>query len=156
LAAAFVELGFADVSVYRASGNVAFSTRAANEGALARRIERGLQASLGYAVPTFVRSAAHIAQIAALAPFPAAAVRASSGKLHVALLPAAPAAATAREALALATREDRLALEGRELYWLPRGRMIESGLDLQLLERLVGPWTLRTKATIEGIAAKLA
>ena len=155
LAAAFSKLGLAEVSVYRASGNVAFRTRAGNEQALARRIERGLQASLGYAVPTFVRSAQHIADIAALAPFPAAAVRASTGKLHVALLPREAPKDAVRETLALASEEDRLALVGRELYWLPSGRMIESTLDLRALEALVGPWTMRTKATIEGMHAKL-
>jgi uncharacterized protein (DUF1697 family) len=156
LAAAFAELGLTDVLVYRASGNVAFRARGGSDAALAARIERGLQSSLGYAVPTFVRSAEEIAAIAALAPFPAAAVSASTGKLHVALLPREPKAAITRDALAHATDEDRLALDGRELYWLPRGRMIESGLDLRALEDLVGPWTMRTKATVEGMAAKLS
>jgi hypothetical protein len=32
--------------------------------------------------------------------------------------------------------------------------MLDSGLDLQQLERLVGPWTMRTKATIEQLAAR--
>jgi uncharacterized protein (DUF1697 family) len=156
LAAAFTALGFAEVSPYRASGNVAFQTRATDERALARRIERGLEASLGYAVPTFVRTAAHMTQIAARAPFPAAAVDASTGKLQVALLPREPAQTVAREARSLASAEDMLAMDGSELYWLPSGRMIESELDLKRLEALVGPWTMRTKATIEGMASKLS
>lgn len=155
LAAAFARLGFDDARLYRASGNVAFGARATGERALARRIERGLKDTLGYAVPTFVRPASQIAHIASLAPFPAAAVGRSTGKLHVALLPGEPAADVAREALALADGDhDRLSFDGCELYWLPRARMIDSALDLHQLEELVGPWTMRTKATIEGMFAK--
>jgi uncharacterized protein (DUF1697 family) len=155
LGMAFAGLGFTDVRVYRASGNVAFETsRATASTALARRIERGLADALGYAVPTFVRSAAEVGRIAAETPFPAPAVSASEGKLHVAFLPRPPAAVAAREVLALGSEQDRLALGTRELYWLPRGRMLDSGLDLRRAEELVGPWTMRTKATIAGMAAK--
>ena len=42
----------------------------------------------------------------------------------------------------------------RELYWLPSGRMLETTLDLKAIERLLGPLTMRTKNTVEQIAAK--
>ena len=51
-------------------------------------------------------------------------------------------------------RRTRLAIRGGELYWLPSGGMIDSELDLKALEALVGPWTMRTKGTIEQIAEK--
>ena len=56
---------------------------------------------------------------------------------------------------ALATGEDRLAFGDRELYWLPSGGMRDAALDLQAIERLVGPTTMRTKGTMERLAAKL-
>jgi uncharacterized protein (DUF1697 family) len=56
--------------------------------------------------------------------------------------------------LAEASDEDRLAIGGRELYWLPSGRMSDSELDLKLLEAVLGPWTMRTLGTIEQIVAK--
>jgi hypothetical protein len=81
-------------------------------------------------------------------------VRASTGKLHVALL-ATPASARAQgEVLSLGGDGDRLAFGERELYWLPSGGMLESELDLKAVERLLGAMTLRTKGTIELICAR--
>lgn len=79
---------------------------------------------------------------------------AAGRKLHVALLEELPKDAVAEQVLALATDDDRLAFGARELYWLPRGLMMDSGLELRELERLVGGWTMRTKGTIERIAAR--
>lgn len=56
--------------------------------------------------------------------------------------------------LALATDEDLLAIEGRELYWLPSGGLLESNLDLKAIEALLGADTRRTMGTVEQIAAK--
>ena len=70
------------------------------------------------------------------------------------MLPDAPSKLARKEALGMATDEDRLAIEGSELYWLPSGGMSESDLDLKTLESELGPWTMRTMGTIEQIAAK--
>ena len=56
--------------------------------------------------------------------------------------------------LALASDEDLLAIEGRELYWLPSGGLLESDLDLKAIESRVGADTRRTMGTVEQIAAK--
>jgi uncharacterized protein (DUF1697 family) len=154
LCKAFAALGLSDVHAFRASGNVAFSAPEMAPGALAELIGDGLHAALGYAVPTHVRSAAELAELVAARPFPPAAVRASEGKLHVAMFAAQPSAALRKQVLALATDDDRLAVGARELFWLPRGRLTDSLLDLKRLEGLLGPWTMRTKATIEQLAAK--
>jgi hypothetical protein len=69
-------------------------------------------------------------------------------------LPGAPGRRVRKEALGLATDEDRLAIEGSELYWLPSGGISESDLDLKTLEAELGPWTMRTIGTVEQIAAK--
>lgn len=65
-----------------------------------------------------------------------------------------PSAAAKKKALALSTEEDRLAIEGRDLYWLPSGGMSESELDLKTLAALLGPMTIRTKGTVDQIVAK--
>jgi uncharacterized protein (DUF1697 family) len=149
----FEALGFADVACFRASGNVVFAAKG-NETKLTGQIESGLGEALGYKVPVFLRSAAELSALAAHEPFDAAAVEASKGKLQVALLPKKPAAKARKAALAEANAEDRLALEGRELYWLPSGGISESDLDLKTIEAAVGPWTMRTMGTIEQIVAK--
>jgi uncharacterized protein (DUF1697 family) len=155
LMAEFVALGFADVATFRASGNVVFDAGGErDEGALAERIEVGLEKALGYAVPVFLRSCAEVREIAARKPFDARAVAKSEGKLQVSLLGAKPSAKAKREAVALATDDDLLAIEGRELYWLPSGGISESELDLKTIGALLGPDTIRTIGTIEQIAAR--
>jgi uncharacterized protein (DUF1697 family) len=155
LRAAFERLGFEAVATFRASGNVVFaSAKGGGEKALRRRIEGALAEDLGYEVVVFLRSAREVAAIAAREPFDPKAVAASKGKLQVSLLMEKPSAAARGKALALATDEDRLAIEGRELYWLPSGGTIDSTLDLKAIEKALGPDTRRTMGTIEQIAAK--
>jgi uncharacterized protein (DUF1697 family) len=147
-------MGFAEVSTFRASGNLVLATDRADEVSLTHHLESGLAEALGYEVPVFLRSDSDLRAIAGAEPFDARATAASRGKLQVALLRKRPTAAARRRALALATSEDRLAIENRELYWLPSGGMSESDLDLKALEGLLGPTTIRTMGTIEQIAAR--
>lgn len=150
----FESLGFADVVCFRASGNVVFSAGEGDEMTLAVRIEAGLKESLGYAVPVFLRSAAELGSIAEREPFEASLVGASKGKLQVVFLFGAPTKAQRRDALDLATDDDRLAIDGRELYWLPSGGMSESELDLKAIGAALGLTTIRTKGTVDQIVAK--
>ena len=154
LRAQFEALGFESVATFRASGNVVFESDGASETRLQRRIEEGLEQGLGYAVPTFIRSAKELREIAASEPFDPAEVAASQGKLQVALLAAAPSKADRKRALEMATDEDRLAFGKRELLWLPGGGISDSKLDVRALEELTGTWTMRTMGTIEQLAAR--
>jgi uncharacterized protein (DUF1697 family) len=155
LRAEFEALGFDEVAAFRASGNVIFGAgRTGDEGKLTQQIERGLGESLGYEVTTFLRSCVEVRKIAAHEPFDAELVARSEGKPQVSLLGKAPTAKQKHEVLAFATDRDRLAIEGRELYWLPSGGILESELDLQAITALLGPDTRRTTGTIEQIAAK--
>jgi uncharacterized protein (DUF1697 family) len=151
----FEEMGLKQVATFRASGNVIFADPSgAKEEDLAARVEADLDARLGYDVPVFLRSMKEVAAIAAHQPFDPKAVERSRGKLQVSLLKATPSAAQRRKVLALATDSDLLDLRGRELYWLPSGGLLESGLDLKAIERELGSDTRRTMGTIEQIAAK--
>ena len=150
----FEKLGFDEVATFRASGNVIFAASGGGEKGLTERIEAELGKGLGYEVPVFLRSGAEVREIATRQPFDPKLVEASDGKLQVSLLRKAPSAKARRKALALATDEDLLAIEGRELYWLPSGGMLDSGLDLKGIDALLGPDTRRTMGTIEQIAAK--
>ncbi len=151
----FGAMGFAEVATFRASGNVIFAADGAEpEAEMAARVEAELDARLGYDVPVFLRSAAEVAAVVAAEPFAADLLAASNGKLQVQFLAGQPPAAAKREALALAGDEDRLAIAGRELYWLPSGGISESELDLKAIERALGPGTTRTMGTVAQIAAK--
>ena len=150
----FEALGFEDVATLRASGNVIFGADGGSESALTQKIEAGLGDALGYEVPVFLRSCAEVAKIAGEAPFEAKLVAASKGKVQVTLLAKKPPAAARKRALALSTDEDRLEIDGRELYWLPSGGISESDLDPKAIDAALGGGTMRTMGTIEQIAAK--
>lgn len=155
LKAEFEQLGFEQVATFRASGNVVFEVGGrAGEASLAKKIEAGLAGGLGYDVPVFLRSAAEVTIIAGQQPFPKKRVEASKGKVQVSLLARAPSAKARKDVLALGSEEDLLAIEGRELYWLPGGGLLESELDLKAIEQALGKDTRRTMGTIEQIAAK--
>jgi uncharacterized protein (DUF1697 family) len=153
----FEEIGFEEVATFRASGNVIFSSAGREgEGKLAERVEAELGERLGYDVPVFLRSIKEVEAIAAAEPFAPKLVAKAKGKLQVSLLKKNPSAAAKKKALALATDEDLLAIEGRELYWLPSGGISESDLDLKALDAVLGAGTIRTMGTIEQIAAKFS
>jgi uncharacterized protein (DUF1697 family) len=155
LKAEFERLGLLDVATFRASGNVVFgAVEKESRAALTERVEAGLLDGLGYDVPVYLRSGAETVAIASQEPFAAKDVAASKGKLQVTMLRGKPSAAACKKALALSGDDDRLAIAGSELYWLPSGGVSETELDLKAVERALGPGTQRTMGTVEQIAAK--
>jgi uncharacterized protein (DUF1697 family) len=146
----FEELGAEEVATFRTSGNVVFEA----PRDMVRDLEPHLEKALGHEVVIFLRTASEVKEIAAHEPFPAKDVDASKGKLQVSLLERKPTAATRKKALALATDQDLLTFGKRELYWLPSGGTMESELDRKTLDELLGPTTMRTKGTVELLAAR--
>jgi uncharacterized protein (DUF1697 family) len=154
LTESFERAGLGDVACFRTSGNVVFTAGRGGAAKVAERIESALLGDFGFEVPVFLRTEGQVRAIADHEPFDAELVDSSKGKLQVSLLRSKPPAAARKRALALATDEDRLAIEGSELYWLPSGGTQRSALDQRALAELLGPATMRTKGTIEAIAAK--
>jgi uncharacterized protein (DUF1697 family) len=146
----FEGVGAEEVATFRTSGNVVFEA----PGDMTAQIEKALEEALGYDVGVFLRTARELGEIVAYEPFEPAQVEASKGKLQVSMLSATPTAAKRKQVLALATDQDSLAFGKRELYWLPSGGTMESTLDRKAIERLLGPTTMRTKGTVEQLAAK--
>lgn len=64
----FEALGFEDVSTFRQSGNVVFETSVGTDES-GRIVEASLRKSLGYDVPTFVRTAVALRETVDLDPF---------------------------------------------------------------------------------------
>lgn len=155
LRAAFAAVGFVDVATFRTSGNVVFSVAGRTaESRLVRDVEAGLGKAFGFEITVFLRSAVQLRAIAAREPFTERERNGAGGKLQVDLLSKQPTAKAKRAVLAMATAEDRLAIHGRELFWLPQGGTLDSSLDLKAIERLIGPTTMRTMGTVEAIVAK--
>jgi len=150
LKALFEEVGAEQVATFRTSGNVVFEA----PRDMARALEKHLEKALDHEVVIYLRTAKELKEIAAHEPFPAKQVKASKGKLQVSMLEKRPTPATRKKVLALATEQDPLAFGKRELYWLPSGGTMESELDRNEIEKLLGPTTMRTKGTVELLAAK--
>ena len=146
----FEDAGAEEVATFRTSGNVVFEA----PRDMAAKIEKALEATLGYDVGVFTRTASELAEIAEAQPFKPAQLEASKGKLQVSMLSAKPSAAKRKQVLALATDDDPLAFGKRELFWLPSGGTLESALDRKAIDKLLGPTTMRTKGTVEQLAAK--
>ncbi len=155
LRTAFERMGFREVDVYGGSGNVIFTTEPARVVPTAMSIGRRSEPVLGSGVVAFLRTASEVRAIAALEPFDADALAASEGKIEVVILAARPSQQVCAAVLATTTTDDRLVFEDRELYWLPRASPANSALDRDLIARLVGPMTFRTKRTVEQIALRL-
>jgi uncharacterized protein (DUF1697 family) len=154
LRSCFEAIGLEDVATFRTSGNVVFEAARESNAKLCKRIETALEECFGFDVDVFLRSATQLRAIADHQPFPAKLVKASDGKLQVAMLAEKPSGSARKQVLAHATDEDRLVFDDLELYWLPSGMMRDSGLELKAVEKLTGPWTMRTKGTVELLAEK--
>jgi uncharacterized protein (DUF1697 family) len=150
LKALFEEAGAEGVATFRTSGNVVFEA----SSDMTKKLESHLEKALGHDIAIFLRTASELKKMAAREPFPPRELDASKGKLQVLLLSSKPSAAKQKQALALATEEDRLTFGARELYWLPSGGTMESTLDQKALAALIGQATQRTQGTIEQLHAK--
>jgi uncharacterized protein (DUF1697 family) len=154
LRACFEDLGLDGVAVFRASGNVVFESSSRSPAKLSSSIEAGLRETLGYEVPTFLRSSNELLAIASGEPFSKRQLAQTRGRPQVALLLRKPSATARKEVLAMSTSGDRLAIIDRELYWLPRAGTQESQLDLKAIDDQLGSMTMRTMGTIEQLASK--
>jgi len=141
----FEALGLRDVETFIASGNVIFTPRSRDVGALERRIEARLRASLGYEVATFVRTDAEVAAVACHQPFKAAQID-GAGALCVGFLERPLDAAGARALMTFRTEIDDFHAKGREIYWLCRKRQGESTFSNAIMER-----KLKIRSTFRGI-----
>ena len=154
LRALFEELGLDNVETFIASGNVIFKSPLP-EAELQTKIDDHLHASLGYQAEAFLRSTAELAQIAATQPFPESEYTENGAKLHIVFLMAKPNAEAERAVMALRSAKDDFHIDGRELYWLIRGKMTDSTLKgPELGKALGGPTTIRNSNTIRRLVAK--
>ncbi|MEP6911613.1 MAG: DUF1697 domain-containing protein [bacterium] len=151
----FEALGFSNVETFIASGNVIFDSKSKNTRALEKKIEAFLQASLGYAVVTFIRSTDEVATIAGYEPFKVADPNGDRNVLYIAFLADTPAEEAKKKLLSFATENDELHVSGREVYWRSHKKMSESEFSGARLEKILGmPATLRNSTTIKRLGSK--
>jgi uncharacterized protein (DUF1697 family) len=150
----FAAMGFADVETFIASGNVIFRTRSGDAAALERRIEKHLQASLGYPVGAFLRSIPELHEIAQHQPFNVLEGSADKISVYVILLAERLSAAAERKLLTYRSDTDDFAVKGREIYWQCRGSLLDSPFSGTRLEGTAGAATMRNRNTIVRLAKK--
>ncbi len=153
----FEECGFKNVETFIASGNVLFETRSQNAEALLKKIEKHLQTSLGFEVVVFLRNEKELVAMAKYQPFTPAAMKGEDPKLFVGFLANAPAKEAAAGLTSCSDKLNDFRVHGRDLYWLARGNILESGFYGPRLEKTIGMrTTLRNINTVQRLAAKLA
>jgi uncharacterized protein (DUF1697 family) len=150
----FEGLKLTNVSTFIASGNVIFDTADSNSAAIEQRIEAHLHEVLGYAVDTFVRTPFDLAAVAAFRPFATEEIDAPGHTLYVAFLRNALDEANARKLMSFRTTFDDFRVEGRELYWLCRGKMTDSLVSWpQLTKAIATCSTARNVTTVRKLVA---
>ena len=152
----FEETGFTGVATHIASGNVLFTAGRGRAVALEAKIEKALEAGLGWEVTTFLRTPAELAAVVAALPFSPDAVGEAHG-VYVGFLkePLSPE----RHALVhgFRTPGDEFAVTGREVWWLCRSRSSDSDFSGGKLEKALDVRaTFRNLTTVRTIATRLA
>jgi len=150
----FAAMSFSGVETFIASGNVIFDSRSKDAGALERKIEKHLQATLGYEVKTFVRSIPELAAVANYKPFNESEL--NTHTLYVGFVGGNPSDQSKQKLLSCICEVDDLHVHGREVYWLCRAKLMsDSKFSGALTEKILGmPATFRNSTTVRKIAAK--
>jgi uncharacterized protein (DUF1697 family) len=156
LRALFEAMKFRNVETFIASGNVLFDARTDDPGALEQRIEKHLEKALGYKVLTFVRSPGEITACAAYEPFGDPAVLPPMHAMYVGFLKTRPNDGAREKLLGYRTDTDDLQVREREVYWRCVKKLRESLVTGALLEKTLGPATMRNVSTVRKLAAKVA
>ncbi|MEO8030696.1 MAG: DUF1697 domain-containing protein [Gemmatimonadota bacterium] len=121
----FKSVGVSGVESFIASGNLIFDAPTKNAATLQARLETKLEAELGYAVPTFLRTESELKAMAAHQPFKPARQK-TAATMNVGLL-VEPLSAAGIKALAEHnSAADDFVVKGREVFWLCQTKMSES------------------------------
>lgn len=150
----FEEMGFDDVATFIASGNVVFSTRAADRAKLENKISRHLASALGYDVESFVRSEDEVRAIGASEPFAEDVSGATT--VQVCFLREALPAADAAKLKQIRAPTDAFAVNGLELYWLCRVKINEATVwkDERIKAIRFPSFTMRNMTSIRKLIAQ--
>ena len=138
--------GYDDVRTHLQSGNVVL-TSSLSADRLGKKLERELEAGLGFKVEVIVRTRAELARV--IARDPLADVAKDSSRYLVTFLRAKPAANVVRELRALDVAPEQVAVSGREVYsWHPGGLQSSPLAKLLAKTGLSGAGTNRNWRTV--------
>jgi uncharacterized protein (DUF1697 family) len=150
----FEAMGFSNVETFIASGNVIFDSKSKSTKALESKIERALEDNLGYEVTTFIRSIAELAAVARYKPFQDCGE--DGNVLYIGFVTDNPGEESRQRLRSVTTKVDDFHIYGREVYWLCRKKLGESGFPGGAkFEKTLGmAATLRNSTTVVKLALK--
>ncbi len=150
LRATFASLGFANVTSYINSGNVAFDTARAAETKLVAKIEQAIESDFGLRVSVMIRHQGHLDDVLSNNPFTDR--YETPQQMNVLFLRDEIPVEKHNEILALQSDKEFLAIRGREIYLLLLCGFPESLLGRGVIERrLKIPITVRNWRTVERL-----
>lgn len=158
LRALFEELGHTDVWTFIASGNVGFKAPSGSPAELTGAIEAHLGDSLGFDVPTFLRTPTELRKLLEEPPAPPEDWDPEAASHYVLFLDAPPPADLRAELSELGSESDRFTVAGREVHWWTRGRLSDSPLFGSGIERVTRDVrvTSRNVTSLRRLMAKQA
>lgn len=149
-----VALGLRNVETFIASGNVIFDG-SGKAVSIERRIEECLERELGFAVPTFLRTPAEVAAVAAHKPFRGLGPVPPGAMLQVGFLKAPLQAEAHAAVMAFRDAIHDFHVHDREIYWHTRERPAILRITGPKMDRaLRGPVTFRNITTVRRLAEK--
>jgi uncharacterized protein (DUF1697 family) len=149
--------GLSRVETFINSGNVLFDAQPSSPAELEAEIEARLLEALGFATPTFLRSAPQMAELAAIDAF-SDQEDDPSDVLYVVFLRAGLSPEQAARLETLSTPVDSLRPWHNHVFWRFRRSLSPDGrstLTIGQIERASGPGTARNITTVRKIEAKL-
>jgi uncharacterized protein (DUF1697 family) len=108
----FEELRFSEVETFIASGNVIFTAASRSPKALEGRIGGCLEERLGYAMPTFLRTPAELAEVSRHMPFDNVELSAKGAAMYVGFLADAPGAAVKNKLISFQSDTNEFQVRG--------------------------------------------
>jgi uncharacterized protein (DUF1697 family) len=143
----FSSAGARNVQTYIQSGNVVFDHRAVTSAALKKRLDRHLAAKQGYAVSTVVKTAEEFAAIAAANPYDSS-LPEFGRRMYVCFFETPPAPEAIKAIQSLVTGDERLVVNGDAGYAYYANGLGRAKLTSSVIERKLGPATLRNWNTV--------
>ena len=145
-------LGFKNVSTYKQSGNIIFTTSNNNSNLISRNIQRELHKLLGVDVKVFLRTMMEVENIVQLNPFKK--VKSNTAKLYVTFLPAELSRKTRLPLKSTNKDVEIILLRNCEAFSLAHKKKGRFGYPTNFIEKKFQVLTTtRNWKTIKGIVA---
>jgi uncharacterized protein (DUF1697 family) len=150
LKALFEAAGCHSVVTYIQSGNVVFEHVEGDANLMRQHLEAHLKASLGYAVPTLLRTHEALAAIVAKNPFDDQ-LPEFGKRMYVCFLENAPDASAIAAIAPYSNPEEQLQVHGSEAYVYYDAGLGKSKLTNAIIERKLGMATMRNWNTVNTL-----